>query len=125
LTKKKKKKKKKTKCNGERPNCDKCTKLKQVCSYAPDKETQNKASKRVQIRLLEERLAKVEHTITCSPEQKEKLPQEYLINHLLDLYFNHFGNEALLTDLEKLKRSVRENTCDRFLLYSLMSVAAR
>ncbi|KAG1467057.1 hypothetical protein G6F46_000309 [Rhizopus delemar] len=73
----------------------------------------------------QERLAKVEHTITCSPEQKEKLPQEYLINHLLDLYFNHLGNQALLTDLEKLKRSVRENTCDRFLLYSLMSVAAR
>lgn len=52
-------------------------------------------------------------------------PSTDVIQHLVDTYFQHCAMIAPIIDVEGFKSSVRNNTCNMFLLYSIMAVAAR
>lgn len=59
------------------------------------------------------------------PLLSDTTPSMDVIQHLVDTYFQHCTMIAPIIDIEGFKSSVRNNTCSMFLLYSIMSVAAR
>lgn len=55
----------------------------------------------------------------------DALPSTDVIQHLVDTYFQKCVATVPIIDVEGFKSSVRNNTCNLFLLYSIMAVAAR
>lgn len=77
--------------------------------------------------MLEKRLEKMEQLVTCPQEEekRDQLPSKEIIDHIFDLYVDLFGIYPLCIDIRRLRESIKNNTYDRFLLYSLLSTVAR
>lgn len=77
--------------------------------------------------MLEKRLEKMEQLVTCPQEEekRDELPSKEIIDHVFDLYVDLFAIYPLCIDIKRVKESIKNNTYDRFLLYSLLSTVAR
>ncbi|RCH83952.1 hypothetical protein CU097_002594 [Rhizopus azygosporus] len=77
--------------------------------------------------MLEKRLEKMEQLVTCPQEEekRDQLPSKEIIDHIFDLYIELFAIYPLCIDIKRMKESIKNNTYDRFLLYSLLSTVAR
>lgn len=53
------------------------------------------------------------------------LPSLDIMQHLIDLFFKHCGSICSIVDVKRFRQSVVNKTCNPFLLYSVLAVAAR
>lgn len=76
---------------------------------------------------LEQRLQKMEEILQTRPANNNESdePSMDTIQHLVTIYFRHFETVSPICDQREFIQKVNDNTCSRFLLYSLLSVAAR
>lgn len=59
------------------------------------------------------------------PSILDTLPDSDVVEHLVEIFFQNFTATIPIVDIEGFRSSVRNNTCNMFLLYSIMAVAAR
>lgn len=52
-------------------------------------------------------------------------PSPDIVDHLVDIYFAHFETLSPIADYKSLRASIADKTCDTFLLFAILSVAAR
>jgi hypothetical protein len=52
-------------------------------------------------------------------------PSPDIVDHLIEVYITYFETLTPIADFKALKTSIANKTCDTFLLFSLLSVAAR
>jgi hypothetical protein len=53
------------------------------------------------------------------------LPNSDIMEHLLDLFFKNCGTVCSIVDIQGFRNSVANKTCNPFLLYAVLAVAAR
>lgn len=54
-----------------------------------------------------------------------ELPSDDIIEHLTNLFFRNCATISPIIDVAGFKKSIRNRTCNQFLLYTIMAVAAR
>lgn len=62
---------------------------------------------------------------TSDTTKGEDLPPKEAIIELVDVYFKYFEVLSPISDIQGVKAKVRNNVCNQFLLYCILSVAAR
>lgn len=60
-----------------------------------------------------------------TPDAKCEWPAIDAVQHLVDIYFMHFETLSPIADVKGFKASILNKTCSTFLLYAILSVAAR
>ncbi|GAN04748.1 conserved hypothetical protein [Mucor ambiguus] len=60
-----------------------------------------------------------------TPDGKCEWPDMDVVQHLVDIYFVHFETLSPIADVKGFKASIINKTCSTFLLYAILSVAAR
>jgi hypothetical protein len=60
-----------------------------------------------------------------TPDGKCEWPDMDVVQHLVDIYFVHFETLSPIADVKGFKASMVNKTCSTFLLYAILSVAAR
>ncbi|KAI8642680.1 fungal-specific transcription factor domain-containing protein [Parasitella parasitica] len=60
-----------------------------------------------------------------TPVEKLEWPPMDIVQHLADIYFLHFETLSPIADTKGFKATIQNKTCNTFLLYSILSVAAR
>lgn len=54
-----------------------------------------------------------------------ELPSDDIMEHLTNLFFRNCATISPVIDVVGFKKSIRDRTCNQFLLYTIMAVAAR
>lgn len=57
--------------------------------------------------------------------EKYEWPPMDIVQHLVDIYFLHFETLSPIADVKGFKATILNKTCNAFLLYSILAVAAR
>ncbi|KAL7309863.1 hypothetical protein PS15m_010694 [Mucor circinelloides] len=60
-----------------------------------------------------------------APDAKYEWPAMDVVQHLVDIYFMHFETLSPIADVKGFKATILNRTCNTFLLYAMLSVAAR
>ncbi|KAK4513684.1 uncharacterized protein ATC70_005688 [Mucor velutinosus] len=60
-----------------------------------------------------------------TPDAKCEWPAMDVVQHLVDIYFMHFETLSPIADVKGFKANILNKTCNTFLLYAILSVAAR
>ncbi|KAF1801689.1 fungal-specific transcription factor domain-containing protein [Mucor lusitanicus] len=60
-----------------------------------------------------------------TPDAQCQWPAMDVVQHLVDIYFMHFETLSPIADVKGFKASILNKTCSTFLLYAILSVAAR
>lgn len=63
--------------------------------------------------------------IVTNAETTGEFPSKRMIEELVDLYFKYFEVLSPIADVQGLMIKIRNNVCNQFLLYCILSVAAR